>query len=508
MSEGSPPDAMYVVTDGELEVSRHSGGADLLLNVCGPGDLIGELGVAHGRPRSATVRARGAGAGAAHRRRAPSTACSPTRPSARALLTADLAPAGPRGGPAPPARADGRARRAGRRPAARGEQPGGGRAARRLPAARPARRRTTVRSTRCSRSWAACRCPTTRSPGRTPRPRVAGALSAGGVEGGWSAAADLVRLGRRPGGAGRRAGRPARRPARRRRAGPGPRRGDPGRAGGGVGRRGLPVEDRLRRPAAGLRRRPVADRGRRARRPGAVARAGAAQGAAGRAGRPRLRSAAQLVVEGWAADLAMVWTNLLDNALAAVGRRGRGHRAHARRAGHGRRRRREHRADRCRPRCWRGRSTRSTRPSRSARAPAWAWRRRSPSSRSGTRAGSRSPRRTASPAPGSSCPAPALRAVFAVAAAPCLSRRHRRQVGRGIPMPRTSRPPSQATTTPVVAAAFRARGQLHVVAGVVLRSGQEAERRGGARRSAPGRARTTASAPPARAPAGRGCRSP
>ena len=59
MSEGSPPDAMYVVTDGELEISRHSTGADLLLNVCGPGDLIGELGVAHGRPRSATVRARG-----------------------------------------------------------------------------------------------------------------------------------------------------------------------------------------------------------------------------------------------------------------------------------------------------------------------------------------------------------------------------------------------------------------------------------------------------------------
>jgi signal transduction histidine kinase len=26
-----------------------------------------------------------------------------------------------------------------------------------------------------------------------------------------------------------------------------------------------------------------------------------------------------LLVEGWAADLAMVWTNLLDNALAAVG---------------------------------------------------------------------------------------------------------------------------------------------------------------------------------------------
>jgi signal transduction histidine kinase len=58
MAEGSPPDAMYVVTDGELEVSRASGGTELLLNVCGAGDLIGELGLVHGRPRSATVRAR------------------------------------------------------------------------------------------------------------------------------------------------------------------------------------------------------------------------------------------------------------------------------------------------------------------------------------------------------------------------------------------------------------------------------------------------------------------
>ena len=60
LEEGSPPDAMYVVTSGELEVVRAAPGAPLLLNVCGAGDLIGELGVAHGRPRSATVRARSA----------------------------------------------------------------------------------------------------------------------------------------------------------------------------------------------------------------------------------------------------------------------------------------------------------------------------------------------------------------------------------------------------------------------------------------------------------------
>jgi signal transduction histidine kinase len=58
LEEGSPPDAMYVVTSGDLEVTRRAPGAPLLLNVVGPGDLIGELGVAHGRPRSATVRAR------------------------------------------------------------------------------------------------------------------------------------------------------------------------------------------------------------------------------------------------------------------------------------------------------------------------------------------------------------------------------------------------------------------------------------------------------------------
>ncbi|MGY1807826.1 sensor histidine kinase [Blastococcus sp. SYSU D00669] len=58
MAEGSPPEGMYVVLDGELEVSREVGGSEVLLNVCGPGELLGELGIAHRRPRSATVRAR------------------------------------------------------------------------------------------------------------------------------------------------------------------------------------------------------------------------------------------------------------------------------------------------------------------------------------------------------------------------------------------------------------------------------------------------------------------
>ena len=58
MAEGAPPEAMYVVLSGELEVSRDVGGSEVLLNVCAAGDLVGELGIAHGRPRSATVRAR------------------------------------------------------------------------------------------------------------------------------------------------------------------------------------------------------------------------------------------------------------------------------------------------------------------------------------------------------------------------------------------------------------------------------------------------------------------
>ena len=58
IQEGSPGDAMYVVTSGELEVTRGTTGVPLLLNVVGAGDLVGELGPAHGRPRTATIRAR------------------------------------------------------------------------------------------------------------------------------------------------------------------------------------------------------------------------------------------------------------------------------------------------------------------------------------------------------------------------------------------------------------------------------------------------------------------
>lgn len=59
MAEGDPADAMFHVVSGELEVHRTApGGGQLLVNTSGPGDLVGELGLLSGRPRSATLRAR------------------------------------------------------------------------------------------------------------------------------------------------------------------------------------------------------------------------------------------------------------------------------------------------------------------------------------------------------------------------------------------------------------------------------------------------------------------
>jgi len=52
--EGTPSDALYVVDRGELAVTKRGHA----LNTCGPGDLLGELGVLEGRPRTATVTAR------------------------------------------------------------------------------------------------------------------------------------------------------------------------------------------------------------------------------------------------------------------------------------------------------------------------------------------------------------------------------------------------------------------------------------------------------------------
>ena len=57
LAEGEQASALYVVLEGELEVTKAFGGTDALLAVCGRGELLGELSMVHGRPRSATARA-------------------------------------------------------------------------------------------------------------------------------------------------------------------------------------------------------------------------------------------------------------------------------------------------------------------------------------------------------------------------------------------------------------------------------------------------------------------
>lgn len=54
--EGDPADRFYIVTKGELAVSRGEGPIERPLRTLGPGDHFGEIGLLAGAPRSATVR--------------------------------------------------------------------------------------------------------------------------------------------------------------------------------------------------------------------------------------------------------------------------------------------------------------------------------------------------------------------------------------------------------------------------------------------------------------------
>ena len=56
-AEGSEGDRAYVIQEGEMEVLRTSGGREVLLNRCGPGEVIGEMALLEEMPRNATLRA-------------------------------------------------------------------------------------------------------------------------------------------------------------------------------------------------------------------------------------------------------------------------------------------------------------------------------------------------------------------------------------------------------------------------------------------------------------------
>ena len=55
--EGDPSTHVARVTAGRLEVVKRVDDREVALGEIGPGELVGEMGVLEGRPRSATVRA-------------------------------------------------------------------------------------------------------------------------------------------------------------------------------------------------------------------------------------------------------------------------------------------------------------------------------------------------------------------------------------------------------------------------------------------------------------------
>jgi signal transduction histidine kinase len=59
MREGSPGGSLYVIIQGEFEITKRIGPGDLVLAVRGPGEVIGEMSLLDGSPRTATVRSLG-----------------------------------------------------------------------------------------------------------------------------------------------------------------------------------------------------------------------------------------------------------------------------------------------------------------------------------------------------------------------------------------------------------------------------------------------------------------
>jgi signal transduction histidine kinase len=57
MEEGSPGDGLYIVVEGQLEVTKNDGHGQVVLASRGPGEFLGEMSLLEQAPRTATVRA-------------------------------------------------------------------------------------------------------------------------------------------------------------------------------------------------------------------------------------------------------------------------------------------------------------------------------------------------------------------------------------------------------------------------------------------------------------------
>ncbi|HYN87384.1 MAG TPA: cyclic nucleotide-binding domain-containing protein, partial [Ardenticatenaceae bacterium] len=56
ITEGDIGDALYVVLDGEVEITRRSGAQELVLAVKGSGEVLGEMALLEQAPRNASVK--------------------------------------------------------------------------------------------------------------------------------------------------------------------------------------------------------------------------------------------------------------------------------------------------------------------------------------------------------------------------------------------------------------------------------------------------------------------
>jgi CRP-like cAMP-binding protein len=57
LKEGDPGNSLFIATEGEFEISRRTGERDVVIAGSGAGDVIGEISLLEGSPRTATVRA-------------------------------------------------------------------------------------------------------------------------------------------------------------------------------------------------------------------------------------------------------------------------------------------------------------------------------------------------------------------------------------------------------------------------------------------------------------------